>query len=41
MKNITSKVNTQLIISSSYYYFTKARFFAGLFCRDSILLSDK
>lgn len=40
MINISCKMNNQLIVGSSYYYFTVARFFAGLFCRLKFSLSE-
>ena len=33
--SIVSNVNTVSMVRSSYFYFTKARFFAGLFYRAS------
>ena len=30
-KTITTNLNLQPMMASSYFYFTKARFFAGLF----------
>lgn len=41
MNNIISEMNNKLMLSSSYYYFSKARFFAGLFRRcPKAILSD-
>ena len=33
MMKVAMNMNTLPVMGSSYFYFTKARFFAGLFCR--------